>query len=50
MPRVIGYLTDPSVEPSTRTCRVKAWAHDNAFTLIWLHLIEIVLLIVLVLR
>lgn len=34
--RPIEYLTDPSVKPRTQTCRLKVWAHDNAFTIFWI--------------
>jgi hypothetical protein len=32
---VKDYLLDPTVRPNTQTCRVKVWAHDNAFTIFW---------------
>jgi hypothetical protein len=34
------YLTDERVKPRTRSCRVKVWAHDNAFTLIWITVVN----------
>jgi hypothetical protein len=34
--RLIHYLTDPTVHPATQTCRLKVWAHDNAFTVFWI--------------
>ncbi|MDQ5821956.1 MAG: hypothetical protein M3540_10995 [Actinomycetota bacterium] len=48
--RVKDYLLAEEHIEHQRTCRVKKWAHDNAFTLYWLHLIEIVLLVVLILQ
>lgn len=34
--RVRSYLFDQNIQPATQTCRVKVWAHDNAFTLFWI--------------
>jgi hypothetical protein len=44
MSRLWAFLTAPEEAPKTQTCRIKRWAHDNAFTLYWAHVIEIALL------
>lgn len=31
-----NWLIDPAVTPNTQTCRLKVWAHDNAFTMYWI--------------
>lgn len=36
MSRLWNYLVDPAVTPGTRSCRIKVWAHDHAFTVLWL--------------
>lgn len=36
MKRLWQWLNDPQVAPNTKTCRLKVWAHDNAFTVLWL--------------
>jgi hypothetical protein len=36
MKALTNYLLDPTVKPNTQTCRLKVWAHDNAFTVFWL--------------
>jgi hypothetical protein len=45
MKKVVAYLTDPTVKPATQTCRLKVWAHDNAFTMFWAQVVQIVLLV-----
>jgi hypothetical protein len=40
--RILDYLTDPTVQPQTQTCRLKVWAHDNAFTLFWISGLNVV--------
>jgi hypothetical protein len=34
--KVLAYLNDSTVKPGTQTGRLKAWAHDNAFTICWI--------------
>lgn len=38
--RLLAYFTDEGVRLKTRTCRVKAWAHDNGFSLVTLTAIN----------
>lgn len=40
MTRLRSYLLDPTVKPQTQTCRMKVWAHDNAFTIFWVTFIN----------
>jgi hypothetical protein len=40
MSRLWHYLTDERVKPNTQTCRIKVWAHDNAFTIVWVTFIN----------
>lgn len=40
MRKIKTYLLDPSVQPNTQTCRIKVWAHDNAFTLFYISIVN----------
>lgn len=40
--KLLAYLNDPNVTPATQTCRLKVWAHDNAFTIFWVTFINAV--------
>lgn len=42
--------TLPRVDPVRAKKCARQWAHDNALTLFWLHLVEALLLVILVLR
>jgi hypothetical protein len=42
MSRLWAYLTQPEDAPQTQTCRIKRWAHDNAFTLCWISVMNVV--------
>lgn len=42
MKRLWAWLNDPEVAPGTQTCRIKVWAHDNAFTMVWFSGMNIV--------
>jgi hypothetical protein len=48
--RFFAYFTDGGVPLRTRTCRVKAWAHDNAFTLFWITAMNAVGMVVTVIQ
>ena len=48
--RLWRWLTDSSVKPGTQTCRLKVWAHDNAFTIFWITAMSVVEVVVTVVQ
>lgn len=45
-----AYLTDERARPRTSSCRVKAWAHDHAFTFVWITLVNAVCTLITVIQ
>lgn len=44
--RAWKYLNDPAIVPRTASCRIKVWAHDNGFTVFWITLWALLIVVV----